>query len=73
MNASAFASYLSKKLTDGVEAIENAILSCSFKEIEQLHRSAGSRDILKEVVSKMESILDEFLKSDSDSSSRSGE
>lgn len=62
MDARAFGGFLVEKLEGLSKTVENNLLNSAYKEIEQSHRAAGTRDVLVELTSKMDNLLEDFYK-----------
>ncbi len=62
MDARSFGGFLTARLGELAKTVENNLLNCSYKEIEQSHRAAGARDVLVEITTKMDNLLTDFYK-----------
>lgn len=60
MDVSAFADFLVSKLTDLKGPLENSLKKVAFPTMEQMHRASGTLDMIEEIVTKMDGLVNEF-------------
>lgn len=63
MDARAFGDFLVEKLGDALKTVEHNLLNGAYEKIDQTLRASGTRDILKELTTKMDTLLTDFHKS----------
>lgn len=62
MDARAFGDFLVTKLGELSKTLEQNLLTSAYKEIDQSHKAAGAREVLNEMVTKMDNLLEDFHK-----------
>jgi len=67
MDARGFSNFLSKRLSEALNPLENNILNLVSQDLDRnvnlLYRSAGARDVLKDILNKLDPLLNEYQES----------
>ena len=73
MDAKSFGNFLVIKLGELSQVVAGNLLNSAYEKIEQSHRAAGARDVLNEIVNKMDNLLADFYAAQDKSAEDSGD